>query len=255
MPDAAARLWAHIPAPWKALLGDDVHHAPYFAPLAQFVEHERAAAEAGGPPIFPPEKQTFTALTLTPPSAVKVVILGQDPYFRAGQAQGLAFSVTETTRVPPSLRNAFKELMSDLGAPKPKTGSLLPWAARGVLLLNAVLTVREGIPGSHARKGWEKLTSELLRKLSLVHEGTSPSDGIVFVLWGAAAQSKRPLIERPGGEAGPHTHHAILEASHPSPRSVDVPAPIPFIGSKPYSKANHALLARGKAEIDWTLPS
>lgn len=214
------------------------------------MENERAAEAAGGPAIFPPAAETFTALSLTPPSAVKVVILGQDPYFRAGQAHGLAFSVKPGVRVPPSLGNVFKELHADLGVARPKGGTLTAWAERGVLLLNAVLTVRAGVPNSHARKGWEKLTGELLRKLSLAHA----SPGLVFVLWGSAAQARRPLIERPDGDAVT-THHTILEASHPSPRSVDVPAPIPFLGSKPFSQANAALVARGKTAIDWSLPT
>jgi uracil-DNA glycosylase len=248
MSDAAARLWAHVPHAWSTMLGTEVRHAPYLLPLAEFVERERAAEAAGGLAIFPPAAETFTALALCPPESVKVVILGQDPYFRAGQAHGLAFSVKEGVRVPPSLGNVFKEMHADIGLARPKSGSLLRWAERGVLLLNAVLTVRAGVPNSHARKGWEKLTSELLRKLSVLHA----HPGIVFVLWGSAAQVKRDLIVHPEKEALV-THHAILAASHPSPRSVDVPAPIPFLGSKPFSHANAALRARGKPEIDWSL--
>lgn len=247
MDEAAARLWNHIPAPWRTLLGDEVRGAAYLAPLARFVEAERAAADAGGPAIFPPASETFTALTSTSPESTRVVILGQDPYFRAGQAHGLSFSVKPGTRVPPSLGNVFKELASDLGVAKPANGSLVRWAEHGVLLLNAVLTVREGAPNSHARKGWEKLTGDLLRKLSLARA----SPGIVFVLWGSAAQARRDVIEKPA--EGVTTHHAILEASHPSPRSVHVAAPIPFLGSKPFSRANEALKSRGLPEVDWSL--
>jgi len=251
MDEAAARLWNHIPAPWRTLLGDEVSAAPYFAPLARFVEAERVAEETGGPAIFPPASEIFTALHLTAPSDARVVILGQDPYFRAGQAHGLSFSVKPGTRVPPSLGNVFKELASDVGVAKPKSGSLVRWAEQGVLLLNAVLTVRSGVPNSHARKGWEKLTGDLVRKLSLAHA----SPGIVFVLWGSAAQNRRDAIVKPANSAGDcvATHHAILEASHPSPRSVHVAAPIPFQGSKPFSKSNEALKQRGRPEVDWSL--
>ncbi len=247
MDEAAARLWNQIPAPWRALLGDDVGESDYLSPLARFVEGERAAADAGGPAIFPPASETFTALQLTSPDAARVVVLGQDPYFRAGQAHGLSFSVKPGVRAPPSLGNVFKELVADLGVAAPKSGSLVRWAEHGVLLLNAVLTVRSGVPNSHARKGWEKLTGDLLRKLSVARA----SPGIVFVLWGSAAQARRDVIERPA--EGVTTSHAILEASHPSPRSVHVAAPIPFQGSKPFSKANAALRSRGWAEVDWTL--
>ncbi len=244
---AGERLWAQIPASWKPLLEPDVRHAAWLEPLATFVEAERAAAEAGGPAIFPPAAQTFTALTLTPPSAVKAVILGQDPYFRPGQANGLAFSVAKGVRVPPSLRNVFAEMSADLGSPKPTSGDLTAWAERGVLLLNTILTVRSGTPASHARKGWEKLSGEVLRALSIAHA----TPGCVFILWGSAAQSRRKLIEAP--REGLTTHHAILEASHPSPRSVDKPAPIAFQGSRPFSRANAALRERGVPELHWPL--
>jgi uracil-DNA glycosylase len=247
MSEAAARLWAQIPDPWKPLIEAEVRSADWLAPLATFVESERAEAERGGPAIFPPAPQTFAALALTPPSAVKVVILGQDPYFRAGQAHGLAFSVADGVRVPPSLANVFKELEADLGLPRSKSGNLTRWAERGVLLLNTLLSVRAGVPASHARKGWEKLTGELLRGLSIAHA----EPGRVFVLWGSAAQSRRKLIEAP--REGLVTRHAVLEASHPSPRSVDKPAPIAFLGSKPFSKANAALRERGLDAIDWSL--
>lgn len=249
MDEAAERLWNQLPAPWRTLLGDDVRDAPYLASLARFVEAERAAADTGGPAIFPPASETFTALERVAPDDVRVVILGQDPYFRAGQAHGLSFSVKPPTRPPPSLGNIFKELVSDLGVTKPTSGSLVPWAQHGVLLLNAVLTVRSGTPNSHARKGWEKLTGDLLRKLSLAHA----SPGIVFVLWGSAAQARRDVIVKPAD--GVTTHHEILEASHPSPLSVYVAAPIPFLGSKPFSKANAALVARGLPPVDWSLPA
>ena len=174
--------------------------------------------------VFPP--QPLRALALTPPEQVRVVILGQDPYHGRGQAEGLAFSVASGTPVPPSLRNIFKELERDLGTPPPKFpvpgGSLVKWAMQGVLLLNTCLTVEEGLPASHAKHGWEVLTDAVIQQVS---DGAQP---VVFMLWGAHAQSKRVLIDA--------SRHKVLIANHPSPLSALRP-PLPFIGCGHFSEA------------------
>ena len=179
---------------------------------------------AGGAVIFPPEP--LRALELTPPEQVRVVILGQDPYHGRGQAEGLAFSVASGIALPPSLRNIFKELQRDLGTPLPKFpvpgGSLVSWATHGVLLLNTCLTVEEGLPASHAGRGWEVLTDAVIRQVA---DGDHP---IVFMLWGAHAQSKRTLIDA--------NRHKVLLANHPSPLSALRP-PLPFIGCGHFSEA------------------
>lgn len=177
-----------------------------------------------GAVIFPP--QPLRALQLTPPDKVRVLILGQDPYHGRGQAEGLAFSVAPGVAVPPSLRNIFKELQRDLGTPPPQFprpgGSLVNWATHGVLLLNTCLTVEEGRPASHAGQGWEMLTDAVIQKVS---DGARP---VVFMLWGAHAQSKRPLIDA--------SRHKVLTANHPSPLSALRP-PLPFIGCAHFSQA------------------
>jgi uracil-DNA glycosylase len=197
--------------------------------LDEFLDARRAA----GALVYPP--QPFTALTLTPFEAVRVVILGQDPYHGAGQAHGLAFSVPPGVRPPPSLRNIFMELQRDLGCAPPPNGSLEGWARQGVLLLNAVLTVEDGSPGAHARRGWEKLTTGLLRRLN---DDPRPK---VFMLWGAFAQAHRVGIGPP---------HLVLEANHPSPLSARRP-PVPFLGCCHFSRANAFLEARGRGSIRW----
>ena len=174
--------------------------------------------------VFPP--QPLRALALTPPEQVRVVILGQDPYHGRGQAEGLAFSVAPGTPLPPSLRNIFKELQRDLGSPAPKFpvpgGSLVHWATHGVLLLNTCLTVEEGSPASHAKRGWETLTDAVIQQVA---DGAHP---VVFMLWGAHAQSKRVLIDA--------SRHKVLVANHPSPLSALRP-PLPFIGCGHFSEA------------------
>lgn len=197
--------------------------------LAAFLEARRKA----GAVIYPP--QPFTALMLTPFDAVRVVILGQDPYHGAGQAHGLAFSVPAGVRPPPSLRNILMELRRDLGCAPAEDGILERWARQGVLLLNAVLTVEEGAPGAHARRGWEALTSELLRRLN------ADAQPKVFMLWGAFAQAHRAGIGEP---------HLVLEANHPSPLSARRP-PVPFLGCGHFSRANAFLAAHGRGTIDW----
>ena len=198
----------------------------FFASAAgqQLLAFLQARLDAGAV-IFPP--QPLRALELTPPEAVRVVILGQDPYHGRGQGEGLAFSVAPGVRVPPSLRNIFKEIQRDLGVPPPAFpapgGSLVAWAQQGVLLLNACLTVEEAQPASHARQGWELLTDALL---SHIAQGAQP---VVFMLWGAHAQAKRALITADSG-------HLVLCANHPSPLSA-LRGPLPFIGCGHFGQA------------------
>jgi uracil-DNA glycosylase len=205
---------------WQTLK-DDFFKNPRGQGLLAFLQQRLQA----GAVIFPP--QPLRALQLTPPEKVRVVILGQDPYHRRGQAEGLAFSVAEGVAVPPSLRNIFKEMQCDLRMPLPPFpepgGSLIRWASNGVLLLNTCLTVEEGRPASHSGRGWEHLTDAVIRKVS---KEAGPS---VFMLWGAHAQSKRPLIDA--------IRHCVLIANHPSPLSASRP-PMPFVGCGHFSRAN-----------------
>jgi uracil-DNA glycosylase len=194
-----------------------------------FMEERRLS----GAEIFPP--QPLRALTLTPFDEVRVVILGQDPYHGEGQAHGLAFSVPRGTRVPPSLRNIFAELKRDLGCSPPVEGTLEHWARQGVLLLNAIFTVERGMPGSHARKGWEALTSMLLDALA------ADKRPKVFMLWGAFAQAWQTNLNEP---------HLVLQANHPSPLSAHRP-PIPFVGCGHFSRANEFLRQHGRGRIEW----
>lgn len=173
--------------------------------------------------MFPPEGQLFTALRLTPPEAVRVVLLGQDPYHDDGQAEGLAFSVAPGVKFPPSLRNIFKEYASDLGRKIPLSGSLRNWAANGVLLLNSVLSVRAHEAGSHRKFGWERFTDSVIRSLN------RRAEPVVFLLWGNFAIAKRPLIDE--------SRHRVFENVHPSPLS----AHRGFFGSRPFSRAEQAL--------------
>jgi uracil-DNA glycosylase len=213
------------------VLGDPLRQ-PYFRELERFLKEERRAHT-----VYPPEPDVFNALKLTPYDSVKVVILGQDPYHGAGQAHGLAFSVRPGVTPPPSLRNILKELHDDVGCPKPKNGFLEPWSRQGVLLLNAVLTVRAGEPNSHRGKGWERFTDAAIEAVS------AKPDPVVFVLWGAPAQKKLALIDA--------TRHTVLKAPHPSPLS----AKTGFFGSRPFSKVNAALQAAGNDPIGWCLPA
>ena len=218
-----------IPAGWRVQLEPETEK-PYWQKLMDFVAAERAAHQ-----VFPPDAEVFSALQLTAYADTKVMILGQDPYHDDGQAHGLAFSVRPGVTPPPSLRNMFKELHDDLGLPVPKTGYLVPWAEQGVLLLNAVLTVRAHEANSHKGKGWEKFTDAVLKALA---EREKP---VVFVLWGGYARKKAALLDK--------QRHVIIESAHPSPLS----AHHGFFGSRPFSQINAALRDHGEREIDWRL--
>ncbi|WP_150265942.1 uracil-DNA glycosylase [Paenibacillus tepidiphilus] len=187
--------------------------------------------------VYPPKEELFSALKLTSYSKTRVVILGQDPYHGAGQAHGLSFSVKPGVRIPPSLRNIYAELHDDTGANIPNHGSLLHWAEEGVLLLNAVLTVREGQPNSHKGLGWEQFTDAVMEKLN------ERGEPLVFILWGSHAQAKGAYIDR--------TRHQVIQSPHPSPFS----AHRGFLGSRPFSKANSYLESHGMKGIDWSIPN
>jgi uracil-DNA glycosylase len=219
----------HLPATWRSALGDEVRK-PYFNALVEFLDDERREHT-----VYPPEPDVFNAFQFTPFDAVKVVILGQDPYHDDGQAHGLAFSVQPGVRPPPSLRNIFKELRDDTGCPRPANGNLEPWAKRGVLLLNTVLTVRAHQAHSHRGHGWEQFTDAAIAAVA------AKVEPVVFVLWGAPAQKKAALIDS--------TRHTILKSPHPSPLS----AHSGFFGSRPFSAINAALTAAGDNSIDWCL--
>ena len=214
---------------WNPILRAEFEQ-PYWKELQTFVAAERSRGR-----VFPPHEDVFSALHLTTYADTKVLILGQDPYHGPGQAQGLCFSVRDGVDKPPSLVNIHKELASDLGVPMPTGGSLVPWARQGVLLLNAVLTVRAHQAGSHAGKGWETFTDQVIRAVD-----TKP-ETVVFILWGAYARKKKALIDI--------GRHVVIESAHPSPLS----AHNGFFGSRPFSRANAALTAAGRPPVDWTL--
>jgi uracil-DNA glycosylase len=220
-----------LPVGWRAELGDELD-LPWLGELERFVEGERRQGA-----VYPPPGEVYSALRLTPPGRVKVVILGQDPYHGPGQAQGLAFSVRPGVRPPPSLRNIFRELADDLGCAPPLNGDLTPWAKQGVLLLNAVLTVRAGAPNSHAGGGWERLSDAVIRALGRRRER------VVFILWGAPAARKEALIDT--------GRHRVVKSAHPSPLS----ARRGFLGSRPFSRANRLLEEAGTAPVEWCLPA
>ncbi len=214
---------------WKEALGGEFSK-PYFAQLAAELHRQKRE----GAVIFPPGGQIFRAFELCPLDRLKVVILGQDPYHGYGQATGLSFSVPAGVPAPPSLKNIFKEIESDLGISMSGCPDLTPWAEQGVLLLNAVLTVREGEPASHSRIGWQEFTDAVIGTVS------ERLDGVVFMLWGNYARSKAALID-PG-------RHFILEAAHPSPLARGA-----FFGCRHFSKANELLISEGRSPIDWKL--
>jgi uracil-DNA glycosylase len=215
-----------LPASWRAVLLPHLDPA-VVAGLGAFV-----AAEYANGSVFPPIADLFAAFRHCPPDRARVLILGQDPYHKEGQAHGLSFSVRPDVPVPPSLRNVYKELRDDLGVGPPPNGDLTAWADQGVLLLNAVLTVRAGAPGSHAGKGWEHLTDAAIKALDL------RESRVVFVLWGSYARKKAALVTRP--------HHVVLEAGHPSPMN-----PKGFLGSRPFNAIDKALVDVGQDPIRW----
>ncbi len=220
-----------LPLSWHDALASELAQ-PYFGKLATFVDAERAQHQ-----VFPPEQDVFNALKTTPLEQVNVLLLGQDPYHNDGQAHGLCFSVRPDVQPPPSLVNMFKELRDDLGYPVPNNGCLQPWAEQGVLMLNAVLTVRAHEANSHKGKGWERFTDAVIRNVN------EKGDQVVFVLWGNYAQKKLTLIDT--------TRHVVVQSAHPSPLS----ARNGFFGSRPFSKINAALEAAGKPVIDWQIPN
>lgn len=215
---------------WRPVLIEETQK-PYWATLQSFVKEERRKF-----PVFPPDKEVFSALYLTPYEQVSVLILGQDPYHGPGQAHGLCFSVRRGVPAPPSLVNIFQELQADLGCSIPTHGNLEHWARQGVLLLNAVLTVRSGQANSHKDRGWETFTDAVIQAVN------AKPERVVFVLWGAYARKKASLIDT--------SRHVIIQSAHPSPLS----AHSGFFGSRPFSKINAALRAAGRPEIDWQIP-
>ncbi|MFV0304615.1 MAG: uracil-DNA glycosylase [Moheibacter sp.] len=216
-----------IEASWKNVLQGEFEK-DYFRNLVKFVKIEYATQQ-----IYPPGSQIFSAFDFTPFDKVKVVIIGQDPYHGLGQANGLCFSVSDGTPHPPSLKNIFKEVHSDVGNEIPKSGNLERWAAQGIFLLNTTLTVRASQAGSHQKKGWEEFTDAVIKKLS------NEKSNLVFILWGAYAQRKGSVIDT--------SKHHIIKSVHPSPLS----AHGGFFGSKPFSQTNNFLKSKGLAEINW----
>ena len=219
-----------LPADWQHLLADELEK-PYFTKLSQFVDGERQQHT-----VFPPEQDVFSAMKLTAYDNVKVLLLGQDPYHDDNQAHGLCFSVRPGIKPPPSLVNIFKELHTDVGFRIPNNGYLVPWAEQGILMLNAVLTVRAHSPNSHKNHGWETFTDAVIRHVN------AKEDPVVFVLWGGYAQKKLALLDT--------GRHIVVQSAHPSPLS----ARSGFFGSKPFSRINQALRDVGKQEINWQLP-
>jgi uracil-DNA glycosylase len=220
-----------LQADWLEVLGGEFRE-PYMQELSAFLRQRRA----GGAQVYPPPRDIFRAFWATPPQRVRVVIIGQDPYHNPGQAHGLSFSVPPGVAVPPSLRNLYVELHSDLGLRPASHGYLMPWAERGVLLLNSVLTVEANQPAAHRGKGWERFTDRVVDYLAAREQPT------VFMLWGAYAQQKGRRIDR--------GRHRLLEAPHPSPLS----AHRGFFGCRHFSQANEFLREVGLGEIDWQLP-
>jgi len=214
---------------WKELLEDEFSK-PYFISLDSFLEKEYALKT-----IYPPKEDIFNALNLSSYKDTKVVIIGQDPYHEPNQAHGLAFSVKEGTKLPPSLNNIFKEISSDLGLYMGQNGDLTPWAEQGVLLLNNVLTVEKGKADSHKKKGWEIFTDKII---TLLNEKDRP---VVFIFWGNNAKRKKELVTNP--------IHLVLDGPHPSPLS----AYHGFFGCKHFSKCNEFLIKNGLKPIDWKI--
>ncbi|MCG2419086.1 uracil-DNA glycosylase [Aequorivita sp. F47161] len=213
---------------WKAILKDEFEK-PYFKNLVEFVKSEYATNTC-----FPPGSHIFSAFNCTPFNEVKVVIIGQDPYHGPGQAHGLCFSVGENVKIPPSLKNIFEEIKTDVGTPVPANGYLKRWATQGVLLLNATLTVRAHQAGSHQNKGWEKFTDAVIEKLS------NEREGLVFMLWGGPAKKKGAKVDS--------TKHLVLTSGHPSPLAANRGY---WFGNKHFSKTNEFLKSKGETPIVW----
>lgn len=224
------RSMTSLPKDWQKALGEEFDK-PYYKSLLAYLKEERDEHE-----IFPPEDEVFSAFHLTPYKDVKVLILGQDPYHDNNQAHGLCFSVKPGIRTPPSLVNIYKEMKTDVGTTTPDHGYLVRWAEQGVLMINAVLTVRAHQPNSHKSKGWEKFTDAVIKMVS------AKEDHVVFLLWGGYAKKKAKLVDK--------SKHTIIEGTHPSPLS----AKNGFFGSKPFSAINKVLKANGKDAIDWQIP-
>ncbi len=218
-----------LPADWRGVLADEFNKS-YFPALEAYVADQRANHT-----VFPPEDEVFSAFHYTPYEDVKVLILGQDPYHGPGQAHGLSFSVKPGITIPPSLRNMYKELKNDLDIDPPKHGYLEHWAKQGVMMLNAVFTVRQAEPNSHKSQGWEKFTDSVIKKLN------ERDHRVVFVLWGGYAKKKARLIK--------NDIHTVITSGHPSPLSIKY-----FRDTKPYSKVNAALEEVDKTPIDWAIP-
>ena len=214
---------------WYELMKEEFQK-DYFKSLISFLRKEKQCNKV----IYPPGNQIFEAFNRTPVSAVKVVVLGQDPYHNPGEAMGLSFSVPRGVRIPPSLQNIYKELKEDLGIPIPSHGDLTHWAEQGVFLLNAMLTVERNKPRSHQKIGWQTFTDAVIRRLS------DQGEGLVFMLWGGFARQKKMLIDS--------SKHLVLEAAHPSPLAGGA-----FFGSRHFSRANAYLKEQGKEPVDWRL--
>ena len=214
---------------WKSMLSEEWEKT-YYVELLDFLTCQQQEGKA----IYPPRKEIFNAFVKTPFAAIKVVILGQDPYHGPGQAMGLSFSVPMGIKVPASLKRIYKELSRDISVPIPAHGDLSKWADQGVFLLNAMLTVEAGKPGSHRKKGWQNFTDAVIQKIS------NEREGLIFMLWGNFAKAKRILIDE--------EKHLILESAHPSPLAGSA-----FSGCAHFSKANNYLRIRGEKEIDWSL--
>lgn len=217
-----------IEASWQSVLQDEFNK-PYFESLIEFVRSEYKKGE-----VYPPGRKIFSAFDNCPFDKVEVVILGQDPYHGPGQAHGLSFSVNNGVPLPPSLQNIFREIQTDLGKPFPPTGNLERWAKQGVLLLNAVLTVRRGEANSHQGKGWETFTDAVIQKIS------DQKKDVVFMLWGGPAKKKGGRVDK--------SKHLVLESGHPSPLSANKGH---WFGNRHFSKANAFLKEKGKREIEW----
>lgn len=224
-----AKLNVHIEPTWATAL-DEEFDKDYFKQMVEFLKTEKL----NGKTIYPPGPQIFRAFELTPFDKVNVVLLGQDPYHNPGEAMGLSFSVPDGVKLPPSLKNIFKEVSSDLQISIPEKGDLTSWAQQGVLLLNAMLTVEKNKAGSHKNIGWQSFTDAVITNLS------SKKDHIVFLLWGNFAKSKKALID--------NTKHLVLEAAHPSPLAGGA-----FFGCRHFSKANQYLVMHHKTPIDWSV--